>query len=202
MARGEFLFLGLLEQRGVRRAGVGLVVLLLLDAQDVRRALGAGQQVLAVVGVEEFAERLDAADDQEEIVLAFEREHGVDEIVPRALLAELDFEAVGEEGEEIASRSAVMPGSTHPSFEHDCRSSPAMTSSAWRSNSANRRSRSLSSTIRITPSAARRSANGSFEPVGFSSIAQKPTSMSSLSASATAIDTGSDGTRSFGPCGL
>ena len=44
------------------------------------------------------------------------------------------------------------------------------------------------STMRITPSAARRSAYGSFDPVGFSSIAQKPTSVSSLSASATAID--------------
>jgi hypothetical protein len=38
--------------------------------------------------------------------------------------------------------------------------------------------------------------------VGFSSIAQKPTSVSILSASATAIDTGSVGTRSFGPTGL
>ena len=30
-----------------------------------------------------------------------EREHRVDEIVPRALLAEMDLQAVGEEGEEI-----------------------------------------------------------------------------------------------------
>ncbi len=48
--------------------------------------------------------------------------------------------------------------------------------------------------MRITPSAALLSAYGSLLPVGFSSIAQKPTSVSSLSASATAIDTGSDGT--------
>ena len=40
------------------------------------------------------------------------------------------------------------------------------------------------------------------DPVGFSSIAQKPTSVSSLSASATATDTGSPGTKSEGPCGL
>ena len=39
-----------------------------------------------------------------EIVLAFEREHRIDEIVPRALLAQLDFQAVGEEGEEVASQ--------------------------------------------------------------------------------------------------
>ena len=65
--------------------------------EDVGRALGAGEQILAVVGVEEFAERLDAADDQHEVVLACEREHRIDEIVPRALLAELDLQAVGEE---------------------------------------------------------------------------------------------------------
>ncbi len=47
---------------------------------------------------------------------------------------------------------------------------------------------SFSKTSRITPSAARRSAYGSFDPVGFSSIAQKPTSVSILSASATATD--------------
>ncbi len=56
--------------------------------------------------------------------------------------------------------------------------------------------------IRTMPSAARRSANGSLLPVGFSSIAQKPASMSSLSASATATDTGADGTSSLGPTGL
>ena len=72
----------------------------------LRGALGAGEQVLAVIGVEEFAERLDAADHHQEIVLAAEREHGVDEIVARALLAELDFQAVGEEGQvEIKSAS-------------------------------------------------------------------------------------------------
>ena len=58
----------------------------------------AREQTFAVLGVEEFSQRLDAADDEEKIVLAFEREHGIDEIVPRALLAKLDFQAVGEEG--------------------------------------------------------------------------------------------------------
>ena len=71
-----------------------------------------------------------------------------------------------------------------------------------RANSTTEYEARLSKIIRITPSAARRSAKGSFEPVGFSSIAQKPTSVSILSASATAIDTGSVGTRSVGPCGL
>ena len=45
---------------------------------------------------------------------------------------------------------------------------------------------SLSSKILITPSAALLSANGSLLPVGFSSIAQNPTNVSILSASATA----------------
>ena len=44
--------------------------------------------------------------------------------------------------------------------------------------------------IRTTPSAARLNAYGSLDPVGFSSIAQIPTSVSSLSASAPAIATG------------
>ncbi len=54
---------------------------------------------------------------------------------------------------------------------------------------------------RIAPSAARRSAKGSLEPVGFSSIVQKPASVSTLSASATQTLTGADGQASAGPCG-
>ncbi len=45
-------------------------------------------------------ERLDAPDDHQEVVAA-EREHGIDQIVPRALLAEMHLEPVGEEGEKI-----------------------------------------------------------------------------------------------------
>ena len=101
MACGERFLLGVVEKLGVRRAGVFALVLLLLDAQDVGGALDAGEQVLAVVAVEEFAERLDAAHDQQQVVLAFEREHGIDQIVPRALLAQLDLQAVGEEGKKI-----------------------------------------------------------------------------------------------------
>ena len=43
--------------------------------------------------------RFDAADDQQQIVLAFKRKHRIDQIVPGALLAQLDFQAVGEESE-------------------------------------------------------------------------------------------------------
>ena len=53
----------------------------------------------------------------------------------------------------------------------------------------------------MTPSPARRSAYGSPEPVGFSPIAKNPTNWSSLSASATAIDTGALGAASLGPRG-
>ena len=58
-------FLVLAVERGVGLADIFAGVLLLLDAQDVGGALGAGEQVLAVLGVEEFAERLDAADDEQ-----------------------------------------------------------------------------------------------------------------------------------------
>ena len=77
-------------------------VLLFLGAQDVGGAAIAGEQVLAVLGFEQFSERLDPADDHEKIVLPRQREHRVDEIVPRALFAQVDFQAVGEEGEEVA----------------------------------------------------------------------------------------------------
>ncbi len=83
------------------------------------------------------------------IVLAFERKHGVDEIMPRALLAQLHLQAVGEERRADRRR--------------------AFADLAERQNA-----RLLSRRMRMTPSAARRSAYGSFEPVGFSSMAQKP----------------------------
>ena len=84
----------------VRRAGVFAIVLLLLDAKNVGRALGAGEEALAVFGVEEFAERFDAADDQQEIVLAFECKYRIDKVVPRTLLAKLNLQAVGEESDK------------------------------------------------------------------------------------------------------
>ena len=79
--------------------GLGAVVLF-LGAEDVGGAAIAHEQVPPVLGVEEAPERLDPADDHEQIVLARQREHRVDEIVPRALVAQVDFQAVGEEGEE------------------------------------------------------------------------------------------------------
>ena len=92
----------LLDQPMVRRVVErALPVLLLLGPQDVRRALVAGEKILPVLAVEEFAERLDAPDDEQEIVLPRQREHRIDQIMPRAGVAEMDLEAVGEEGEEV-----------------------------------------------------------------------------------------------------
>ena len=59
------LLLGLatLLQRGrIRRLVIGAAVLLFLDAQDIGRTAIAGEKVGAVFGVEEPAERLDAAE--------------------------------------------------------------------------------------------------------------------------------------------
>ena len=59
-----------------------------------------------------FPQRLDAADDEQKIVLAFQCEHRIDEIVPRALLAQLDFEAVGEEEAEDRTESSKFQSIT------------------------------------------------------------------------------------------
>ena len=87
-------------------AGEGAgAVLLFLGLEDIGGAAVAGEQARAVRAVEEAPERLDAPHDRHEIVLAGQREHRVDEIVARALVAEVDFQAVGEEGEEVGYRS-------------------------------------------------------------------------------------------------
>src|SRR3984893_15661707 len=49
-------------ERSIGRAVIGLAVLLLLDAQDIRGTLGAREQIPAVIGIEEFTERFDATD--------------------------------------------------------------------------------------------------------------------------------------------
>src|SRR4029078_11390064 len=94
----------------IERARILAIGHLLRDADDVGRALIAGEQVLAVFSVEKFSQRLDAADNEQEVVLPFESEHGIDEIVPRALLAKLDFQAVGEKEEKIADLFTVIAG--------------------------------------------------------------------------------------------
>ena len=93
---GQRLFFRQIIKLRIRRTGIIAAVLLLLDTDDIGGALVAGEQALAVFALEEFSQSFDPADDEEKIVLAFEREHRVDEIVARALVAKLDFEAVGE----------------------------------------------------------------------------------------------------------
>src|ERR1041385_8883913 len=88
---GEFALFGLEIELRVGPTVIRAAVLFLFDAQNIRGTLGAGEQARAVLGAKEFAERLDAADDEEQIVASFalSREHRVDEIVTRALIAEL-----------------------------------------------------------------------------------------------------------------
>src|SRR6476620_10139646 len=88
---GERLLFFELVERGIRRAVEAALVLLLLDGQNIGRALGAREQILAVVGIEKLSERLDAADDHKEVVLSFQSKHRVHQIVPCALLAQLDL---------------------------------------------------------------------------------------------------------------
>ncbi|MFX5813200.1 hypothetical protein ABTE31_21065, partial [Acinetobacter baumannii] len=52
--------------------------------------------------LQEFAERLDAADDHQEIVLPAEREHGVDQIVPSAQFSELHLQPISKETQQFS----------------------------------------------------------------------------------------------------
>src|SRR5262245_47553238 len=68
--RQRFL-LSLLIERQIGRARIVALILSLFDADDVGRALVAGEEIFSVLSVEEFAERFDATDDEQKIVLAF-----------------------------------------------------------------------------------------------------------------------------------
>ena len=103
------------KQLQIVTAGVALLVLLLLDGEDVGAALDAREQVRAVVGLQELAQRFDALHDQREVVLSAEREHGVDEVGTCALLAKVDLQPVSEEAEQI-QRLAVHLGAVEQNF--------------------------------------------------------------------------------------
>src|SRR5215207_4898745 len=64
-------FLGLAQEPDVGRGVVGARILLLLDAKDVGGAAIAGEEVPAVLGIEEAPERLDPPDDHQEVVQPF-----------------------------------------------------------------------------------------------------------------------------------
>ena len=72
------------------------------------------RRLRAVLGVEEAAKRVDAAHDHQKVVLTAESEHRVDQIVPRALIAQIDLEAVGEEIEQDSVRPASILTFTSP----------------------------------------------------------------------------------------
>src|SRR5690606_14578984 len=94
--RGEQRPLGILAEKLRARLGGNDRALLFLGSQNVRRALGAGEEVLAVFRIEEDAKRSDAADDQQQII-GIRRNHRVDQIMPRTLVAEVNFQAIMEE---------------------------------------------------------------------------------------------------------
>jgi hypothetical protein len=86
--------------RGLRNAIGDDGALLLLGGEQLHGALGAGEQVLAVFRGDEGGQRLDAAGDHQQVV-GLGRQHGVDQVVAGALVAQIDLQAVMEEGEEI-----------------------------------------------------------------------------------------------------
>ena len=69
--------------------------------QNIRRALIAGEEIGAIVGLDKRLQRMNPREQTDEIVLAAEREYRVDQVVPNPGLALLDFEAVGEEVEYL-----------------------------------------------------------------------------------------------------
>jgi hypothetical protein len=62
--------------------------------QDIRRALVSGEQVRAVPGGNKRLQRLHPREQPNEIILAPEREHRIDQIMANTRFALLDFEAV------------------------------------------------------------------------------------------------------------
>ena len=64
-----------------RRAGIGLAVFFLFGGENVGGALVAGEEVLAVGGIQERRERFDAAGDLQEYQAESLGDNGVDQIV-------------------------------------------------------------------------------------------------------------------------
>ena len=103
-------------------------VLLLFDADDIGCALVAREQILAVLGVEEFSQRLDPTDDRNEARLpAADIEHGVDKVVPRSLFTQLHLEPFVEEMNKAVARvrdfsiGHFWPKLLHVHLEHPAR---------------------------------------------------------------------------------
>src|SRR5690606_4223541 len=115
---GKRLFFVLSEKGSIGRGVVGLAVLLFLDAKNIRGALVTGKQVLAIFRAQEVGQSLNALHDENEIILPFKREDGVDKIMPRTAIPQIDFQAVGEEGEEIVIRP-FSKTNAQTTFQHN-----------------------------------------------------------------------------------
>src|SRR5215831_3899502 len=71
---------------------ISMPVLLLLDADDIGRALVAREQIPSVLGIEEFSKGLDPTHDRNNTCLPTHMKNGVYKIVPRSFVAQLHFE--------------------------------------------------------------------------------------------------------------
>ena len=119
-------------------------------------------------------------------------QHGVDFLRAVALLAQAAGEAVVD---EVASSGDGRPRDRRWRGEGAPRPAPSSVAQVAAAASAR-------ISMRITPSAWRRSANGSRSPVGRLPMPNMPTSVSSLSASATTTPTGLRGSSSPAKRGL
>ena len=108
----EVLFLILLEKGHIGGAGIPRAVFLLLGFEDVGGPLVAGQQIRPVIGGEEGAKRLHPLDDQNQVIFA-KGEHRIHKVMAVAFIAEMDFQAVGEKGEEVGG-FVITSGTTSP----------------------------------------------------------------------------------------
>src|ERR1051326_853257 len=93
----EMLFKRVTKKFRTWHARVASLVSFLLDANNIRRAPVTREKILAILCLKEAPERLDPPHAQHEVVLAAERKHRIDQIVARALLAQLDLETIREE---------------------------------------------------------------------------------------------------------
>ena len=98
---GERQFRGVSQQRGIDGAVVR-AVLLVLDAQDVRGAAGAGQQVLPLGAAEEGGDGVGSGQQSHQVVVGPCGEDSGQHVMPGALGTELDAEAVCDEVEQFA----------------------------------------------------------------------------------------------------
>ncbi len=108
-----------IELQKVWRDGVGNDgSLLLFRRQQLRGALGARQQVLAVFRGDEGGKCFGAASDQQEII-GVRCQDGIDDIVTRTHVAQIDFQAIMEEGEKVGILEDAEERQTHLALQHD-----------------------------------------------------------------------------------